>query len=124
MPIFYSPSNKGFYDTKVGYSSLPTDIIDVTDRYLNILDLINNKNKTLLVIDNEIIFADKETVSVSWDEIKERRNILLTESDYTQLADSPTKNKEEWAAYRQALRDIPQNFSNPTDVIFPDKPQG
>lgn len=123
MTIFYSPSKKGFYDTRVGYETLPDDLIDVTDRYFQILDLINNKNKELLVIDGEIIFAEKEVVSLTWDDIKERRNALLLESDYTQMPDVSLANKADWATYRQALRDIPQNFSSPAEVIFPIKPQ-
>ena len=56
------------------------------------------------------------------DDIKAKRNSLLTQSDWTQLHDSPLKENEEWATYRQALRDIPQDFGNPKDVVFPSKP--
>lgn len=68
---------------------------------------INNYN-------NEIAFADLRT----------KRNILLTESDWTQSPDSPLSDskKAQWALYRQTLRDLPSNTSDPSNPNFPDKP--
>jgi hypothetical protein len=56
-----------------------------------------------------------------WNEIRSRRNVFLSQSDWTQLEDSK-ENKESWAEYRQELRDIPQTFSTPESVIWPSKP--
>lgn len=56
-----------------------------------------------------------------WNEIRSKRNGFLSQSDWTQLDDSK-ESKEVWAIYRQELRDIPQNFSTPKDVIWPSKP--
>ena len=55
------------------------------------------------------------------------RNIKLQLSDWTQYVDSPLSDskKVEWAAYRQALRDIPTNNSSVTDldqVSWPTEP--
>ena len=48
--------------------------------------------------------------------VRDRRNKLLAESDWTQMADSPLTDeaKSSWATYRQALRDITShaNFPN------------
>lgn len=59
--------------------------------------------------------------------LRHRRNILLVESDRTQLDDYPGENKLAWATYRQALRELPQNLENDkwdgtTPVIWPVKP--
>ncbi len=59
--------------------------------------------------------------------IRNNRNSLLTESDWTQMTDSPlsASKKTEWATYRQALRDLPANNSSATsfdDVTFPTEP--
>jgi len=43
---------------------------------------------------------------------REYRNQLLTASDWTQLPDAPV-NREAWAAYRQALRDLPNHVNWP-----------
>lgn len=123
MPIFYSPSKKGFYDTKVGYSSYPSDIIDVTDRYQEIFQDVNSQNKEIVVEFGEIILVEKPKQQITWDQIKNERNALLLESDWTQLPDVSLPNKEEWKIYRQKLRDITTVFSNPQEVVFPEKPQ-
>ncbi len=59
-----------------------------------------------------------------WVKVRKQRNQLLKDSDYTMLKDYPiTVFEQEWTTYRQALRDIPQTFSNPDDVTYPDKPE-
>jgi len=123
MPIFYSPSKKGFYDTKVGYSSYPSDIVDVTDRYQEIFEALNSQNKEISFEFGDLVLVEKPKKDITWDQIKKERNALLLESDWTQLLDVNLPNKEEWKVYRQQLREITTNFSNPNEVIFPPKPQ-
>jgi hypothetical protein len=50
------------------------------------------------------------------------RNILLLESDWTQLPDVPEETKQLWATYRQALRDITEQSGYPTDIQWPIPP--
>jgi hypothetical protein len=54
--------------------------------------------------------------------VREYRDMLLVQSDFSQLVDSPV-DKEEWAVYRQELRDF-MNTYDPSDLtpIFPQKP--
>ena len=52
-----------------------------------------------------------------------KRNRLLKESDWTQLPDVPINNRTEWAAYRQELRDIPEQSGYPYSVVYPTPPQ-
>ena len=56
--------------------------------------------------------------------VRSERNALISASDWTQLDDTPITNskKLEWAAYRQALRDIPAQAGFPWDVTWPTKP--
>lgn len=56
-------------------------------------------------------------------ENREIRNRLLSDSDWTQMNDSPLANeaKTAWATYRQSLRDITADESWP-NVTFPDTP--
>lgn len=53
--------------------------------------------------------------------IRRERNDLLSDSDWTQVADSPV-DKTAWATYRQALRDITSQEGFPFNVTFPTKP--
>ena len=59
--------------------------------------------------------------SEKWDELRDKRNLLLTNSDFTQLNDSP-KDKSKWESYRKALRDLPETYPNADDVIWPTEP--
>ena len=59
--------------------------------------------------------------SLTWDDIRSKRNALLAASDYTQVADAPG-DKAAWATYREALRDLPASQSDPDDIVFPTEP--
>lgn len=70
------------------------------------------------VLDSEILFA----------EVRQYRDSYLLSCDWTQMADSPLSDskKAEWTTYRQALRDVPANNSDATDlsdIIWPTKPE-
>ena len=54
---------------------------------------------------------------------RNKRNALLAETDWTQVADAPV-DATAWATYRQALRDITShaNWPNLSDDDWPVKP--
>jgi len=52
-----------------------------------------------------------------------QRDTLLDESDFAVLPDSPVADVEPWKAYRQALRDVPQQDAFPNDIEWPEKPE-
>jgi hypothetical protein len=55
------------------------------------------------------------------DFIRNKRNKLLLDTDWTQLADSPLseEKKETFRAYRQALRDITEQEGFPQNIVWP-----
>ena len=60
--------------------------------------------------------------------IRAKRRNKLSESDWTQVTDNQLTDakKAEWATYRQALRNLPANNSDATDlsdIIWPTKPE-
>ena len=59
--------------------------------------------------------------AVAWDAIRVERDRLLAASDWTQVSDAPV-DAAAWASYRQQLRDIPQDFATPDDVVWPEVP--
>ena len=59
---------------------------------------------------------------ITWDKIRSQRNYLLSQTDWIFAPDVNIINKDQWLSYRQELRDIPQTFSNPEDVVWPTKP--
>jgi hypothetical protein len=65
----------------------------------------------------------QEETEQKWREIREKRNRILFECDWTQLSDSPLNEEKrlEWKNYRQELRDI-TNYTSPDEVIWPNEP--
>ena len=73
-------------------------------------------------------------MSVEMNKLREQRNALLLDSDWTVMSDSPLSDSKqvEWKTYRQALRDITKTASpklleelpvlDPSSVTFPTKP--
>ena len=56
-------------------------------------------------------------------ELRSRRNQLLAETDYLGLPDLGGFSAE-MTVYRQALRDLPANTTDPANPVWPTKPGG
>lgn len=68
--------------------------------------------------DDGIVPTDDVLIS----RIKHWRKEELSLTDWTQLPDVDLSNKWDWATYRQALRDLPSQGSDPKLWIFPVPP--
>ena len=57
--------------------------------------------------------------------VRMERNGMLSQSDWTQIADAAlgAHTAEEWAAYRQELRDLPGGFTKVSEVVWPTPPE-
>lgn len=62
--------------------------------------------------------AEREQAAES---VRQERNQRLAECDWTQLSDAPV-DRDAWAAYRQALRDVPSQEGFPAAVEWPVPP--
>jgi hypothetical protein len=60
----------------------------------------------------------------AWTALRTERNRLLQQSDWTALSDAHLSQdkKDAWFTYRQALRDLPENATDPTQVTWPVSP--
>lgn len=56
---------------------------------------------------------------------RDGRDRLLAASDWTQMPDASLSDvaRAEWAAYRQALREVPQQPDFPLSINWPAKPE-
>lgn len=70
------------------------------------------------------------TSGANTNKVRETRNQLLLESDWTQNADSPLTDakKAEWATYRQKLRDFMASYTDsedntPDNIGWPKAPE-
>jgi hypothetical protein len=71
----------------------------------------------------ERLLKEQKGIPTTMDSVRRKRDVLPKESDWVGLTDAVVKNKEAWVTYRQALRDLPQTFSTPEEVVWPEKPE-
>ena len=99
---------------------------------LNVNEIINGSN--ILIEENEVVEYQTKRLKTQqelenetegqWVRIRRKRTRYLTETDWTQLPDSPLTNQKqtEWQIYRQALRDITSQLS-PFSISWPTSPE-
>jgi len=56
----------------------------------------------------------------AWSNLRAKRTKLLAESDW--MANSDVTMSDAWRTYRQALRDLPSNTTDPANPTWPTKP--
>lgn len=74
---------------------------------------------------NQPVFIDGLHPIIKWSEIRKHRDFLITQTDWTQVADAPisAELKAQYAAYRQDLRNLPESTDNPDEIVWPVKPE-
>ena len=86
---------------------------------------------TQRIVDGEVVakpdLTDEEKTARVMLEVRQIRDAAISGSDWTQTTDSPltAEKRSEWQMYRQALRDLPADYSYVTSleqVTFPDIP--
>jgi hypothetical protein len=100
--------------------------VDITEVQYNQIDDGWNASESggVVTIIKSAEWLENKT-NEAWRKIRKERNQLLKDSDYIMFPDITitAEKKEEWTTYRQSLRDIPQTFSNPDEVVYPTKPK-
>ena len=91
---------------------------------MHVLPLIQENPGTRQMINGVLKECEMPKPNLTWNDIDVEQKRLLGECDYTILPDSPlsAEKKAEWTAYRQAVRLVNNTFSNPNEVIWPEKP--
>ena len=76
-------------------------------------------------VTNDQAQADADALASSWDRLRAKRNVLLASSDWTQSPDSPLTDEviDDWAIYREELRDLPDTTDDPADPTWPEVPE-
>ena len=82
------------------------------------------------IVDGQVVTDEEYKENKAFDLMRKERTRLLQETDWTQNRDVTLANDAEWAAYRQALRDLPNTatpeldeYGNLTNVTWPEKPE-
>ena len=73
------------------------------------------------VVDTPASTIEQEEIDRAWLDLKGSRNMMLQSSDWTQVPDAPV-DQQAWAIYRQELRDLPDNTTDPRNPVWPTRP--
>lgn len=65
---------------------------------------------------------EQQEIERAWVKLRAARNSILDKTDWTQFSDSPA-DTQLWATYRQQLRDLPYNTTDPRSPVWPTKPE-
>lgn len=89
----------------------------------------NRDYQEFLIVDTELEYCPREyhpTEEEKWAEVRAKRDRLLAECDWTQIPDAPLTEggRAAWQTYRQALRDLPQDYATPDAVVWPEESGG
>jgi len=85
--------------------------------------VVNVKTGEQVVVElsaEEVATREAYNAEIAETNLRSERNRLLTETDVYALADRTMS--DEMRAYRQALRDLPANTSDPQNPTWPTKP--
>ena len=86
---------------------------DTVSTLIDSVELVNEKWIQKWIVEN----LSEELAILN---VRRKRNRLLSDTDFLALSDGVLT--EEWAAYRQALREVPQQTGFPFEVVWPVKP--
>lgn len=85
----------------------------------------NNAAQGLLGTSNTVTFTPGPQNTVPPETaVRAQRDFLLSDSDWSQIPDNSltTEQRQAWATYRQALRDVPNQPGFPDNVTWPVNP--
>ena len=68
--------------------------------------------------------AQREAADLDMNHVRGQRDGQLRGTDWTQLGDASLGDHtaEDWQAYRQDLRDVPQTYDRVSEVVWPTPP--
>lgn len=123
--VSYSNLDLSFLDSDVWAVQWDTDKGHIEKRDLSIVEITDiTPFNTALTKWTEADTANKTPVPSTEASVRAERESLLKASDWTVLVDSPLSESKinEWKTYRQALRDLPSNVTDWSDVTYPTPP--
>ena len=99
----------------------PQVVLETSDDPLTLKAVRDDSGEIVLLEDPQKVEAK---TAQAWTALRSQRNARLAATDWTQLADAhlSQEKKDAWAAYRQELRDLPDEVTDPTQVTWPAPP--
>jgi hypothetical protein len=120
MGILYSATTGWFYDE--ADAAIPEDAVPVSAAEHRALLDAQGAGQVIRPDEDGRPQATPHVPSASG--VRVQRDVLLAACDWTQLPDAvlDAETRSAWAAYRQSLRDVPQQPGFPAAVDWPTAP--
>jgi len=100
-----------YYEAPEGYTNIekPTEVEprDIYDEFNITYDFLTGEFNVPLHTWNTDVPID-----LTWDDIREKRDKMLKDTDGAVGDDTPQSIKDKWYTYRQLLRDLPENLKD------------
>lgn len=94
----------------------------LTEKLASVVPYIEENTVYTIAVEPLTTSEIEANTESQWAKIRSQRDSLLQSCDWTQLPDVTIPNKADWAAYRQALRDITHQ-SDPYNIVWPTSPE-
>lgn len=102
----------------------------IYNTHLNVKSIVDVENGVVaydasgnvVPLDTAAVEAETVIVENDWNfqALRRKRNRLIAETDYLALSDNTMS--DEMKTYRQALRDLPANTTDPANPVWPVRP--
>lgn len=126
MANYYNAANHAFYNDDHDWSVPPSGSVAISRQTYDALMAGQSQGKVIVADANgNPILVDPAPPSTSflWADLRDKRDRMLAASDWTQVPDTPLDHgaMASWAAYRTALRNLPNVIAATTNDPTPGK---
>lgn len=127
MIMYYSGSERGFYEKEIHGDKIPSDAVEISiDLYEQLLDgqsagkVINSGDDSVPYLSDPLPPTSAQLSTSA----RLKRDKLIASTDYLVMPDYPISVDllARVKAYRQALRDITEQAGFPSDIDWPVNP--
>ena len=126
--IIYRPDTKAYVIRNNTYTvphpddeTVPAEIHAEFDALYAEVDAYAKEHPDMVTNEGPLALSEEEQLDALASSVRTQRDSLLAQTDYLLMPDYPIteENLVEIKAYRQALRDIPEQEGFPENVIWP-----
>lgn len=126
MPLYFSPAALAFFDSQI-HDVLPVDARAVTvETHAQLMEMQGEGHRIVANDNGDPVAAPPLplTTQAQLAALRQRRDRMLSACDHTQIPDVPMTDvlRAQWAAYRQALRDLPELTADLGAIAWPSPP--
>ena len=121
LPLLVDTINEIYNDPSVPWTLRYDKDITTEDEFKKAFSVVGKtESEWGLTWSNVKTKWDAKVAAQPLADLRGERNDKLAETDW--LGNSDVTMSDEWKAYRQALRDLPANTSDPSNPTWPTKP--